>query len=123
MDDDPIALISSNFNPTEPGFQDADLVLLTTDAVFFYAHTAVLLKDSSNNFGNMIAAQPVDEPSLTRSVRSEAPSDDPPKLKLVICDYSSEILELVLNTVYKYRTESLAPSTATLQGALAALVS
>ncbi|KAG8763659.1 hypothetical protein FRC12_008466 [Ceratobasidium sp. 428] len=122
MDDDPISLISSDFNLTEPGFQDADIVLLTTDAVFFYAHTPTLLRDSSNRFGNLI-----DEKSIGDSAHREGTGTyrtGSPMLKLAICDYPSDVLELVLSAVYKRTSaEILATSITTLQRSFAALVS
>ncbi|KAG8718410.1 hypothetical protein FRC08_005312 [Ceratobasidium sp. 394] len=121
MDDEPIALLSSRFNPTEPGFQEADLVLLTTDAVFFYAHTSELLRQSSNYFGNLIAEERISKGDSTQCTSRGTYIIDPPELKLV--DYSSDVLELVLDAVYKRSTESLAPSIATLRDAIAALVS
>ncbi|KAG8762533.1 hypothetical protein FRC12_008973 [Ceratobasidium sp. 428] len=123
MDDDPISLISSDFNPTEPGFQDADLVLLTTDAVFFYAHTSTLLQESSNRFGNLIHEKSTGH-DLVHSEGAGTHIAESPLLKIAICDYSSDVLELVLSAVYKRTSaEILAPSITTLQKSFTALVS
>ncbi|KAG8719719.1 hypothetical protein FRC09_010714 [Ceratobasidium sp. 395] len=123
MDDDPISLISSDFNPTEPGFQDADIVLLTTDAVFFYAHIPTLLRESSNRFGNLIDEKSIGDDSAHREGTGTYRTGSP-MLKLAICDYPSDVMELVLSTVYKRASaEILAPSIATLQKSFTALAS
>ncbi|QRV93280.1 hypothetical protein RhiJN_21298 [Ceratobasidium sp. AG-Ba] len=121
MDDEPIASISQRFHAEEPEFRDADLVFLTTDSVFFYAHTSVLLQESCNRFGGLIpvtVAPDDDLESLEPGVRQD---NGAPEVRLVISDYSSTILEIVLSAIYKTNAEWLDPSSESLQEAITAL--
>jgi hypothetical protein len=120
MDDEPMASVSSYFHIDEPGFHDADLVLLATDAVFFYAHCSTLLKQSSNRFGNLIVERSDyrDDSKATVGQKKRTSS-----LRVVATDFQSDILELVLVVVYGFSVESLSVSTGTLLGAIPALLS
>ncbi|KAG9099124.1 hypothetical protein FS749_002084 [Ceratobasidium sp. UAMH 11750] len=49
----PLVSVSTRFNPEKKDIQDADVVLITEDRVYFYAHREILLGRSSNNFGSL----------------------------------------------------------------------
>ncbi|KAG9098597.1 hypothetical protein FRC07_010609, partial [Ceratobasidium sp. 392] len=47
-------LVSTRFNPEEYDMLDTDLILVSQDEVYFYAHRATLLRDSSNDFASLL---------------------------------------------------------------------
>ncbi|KAF8598923.1 hypothetical protein BDV93DRAFT_592542, partial [Ceratobasidium sp. AG-I] len=104
MDEEPIATVSSHFHPDEPNMQDADIILLATDAVFFYTHRAKLLLKSSNSFGGLITPE------------------DPP-LEIAMPNCRSEVLNVVLFAVYELPMQLCDPSLEALREVIPALTS
>ncbi|KAF8607834.1 hypothetical protein BDV93DRAFT_519832 [Ceratobasidium sp. AG-I] len=51
--------ISTTFYPGAPDAQDSDLVLASSDGVFFFVHRARLLNGSSNSFGGLLPPVPL----------------------------------------------------------------
>lgn len=113
MEDEPLASVSTRFHPDEADMQDADLLLLATDAVFFYAHRAVLLRESSNNFGGLVTPAHVQDTHLSLK-GNRAP-------ELVLTDYQPGVLNVVLLAVYGFSMRSCDPTLETLCEVIPAL--
>ncbi|KAF8598921.1 hypothetical protein BDV93DRAFT_450177 [Ceratobasidium sp. AG-I] len=107
-----MASVSSRFHPDQPDMKDADLSLLATDAVFFYAHRAVLLRRSSNNFGGLVTSEHV--VSQTGSQIRSSPD-------LILTNYRPEVLQVVLLALYELPMSLCDPSFETLCAVITAL--
>jgi len=108
-----MASVSTRFHPDEQDMQDADLILLATDAVFFYAHRSVLLRESSNNFGGLVIPRHVRDKHLP--LNGSRPPD------VVIADYQPAVLNVVLLAVYDFPMRSCDPTLETLCDVVPAL--
>ncbi|KIJ57148.1 hypothetical protein M422DRAFT_57577 [Sphaerobolus stellatus SS14] len=111
--------ISTTFFPgAQLNQPPADLILLSSDSVFFYVHTSVLLSSSQNNFNNLLPLPP----SGTSS--SSASSSDlvEPDQALLPLTEPSDTLNVLLHTVYNISCAHYAPTLSTLSAALKALV-
>ncbi|KAF8524567.1 hypothetical protein BU17DRAFT_74698 [Hysterangium stoloniferum] len=84
-----------------------DLVLLSSDSVFFYVHAAVLLSASQNGFNHLLPAE-----SITEDAEAIAPIPE-----------TAEVLNVILHTVYNLSCSHYAPSMAVLATAVRALKS
>ncbi|EUC59271.1 40S ribosomal protein S14 [Rhizoctonia solani AG-3 Rhs1AP] len=104
IDSHPVS-ISSRFNLEAWDMQDADVLFLTTDQVFFYTHRSVLLRSSSNFFGDV--SQPMSDLSL--------------EPKVVPVNISSSVLNLVLLALYEFPIQKFAPSNESLREVLLTL--
>ncbi|KAG8712827.1 hypothetical protein FRC08_014042 [Ceratobasidium sp. 394] len=117
----PLVSVSTRFNPEKKDIQDADVVLITEDRVYFYAHREILLGRSSNNFGSLLydpahgAGTKVDVP---RPMDAENSVLLP---TIVATTYTADVLNVVLHFVYVFPVESYRPSPATLRAATAVL--
>ncbi|KAJ1308078.1 hypothetical protein OPQ81_002143 [Rhizoctonia solani] len=113
--------ISTRFNLDSPDIQDSDMVLVSTDNVYFYAHKSILLLDSSNRFGSLIP--------LSADGTESRGGDSPTTLSLglagahtfITTDYSSDVLNVVLHAIYKFAVGGYRPSPTTLRAATNAL--
>ena len=113
VEDEPLASVASRFHPDEPDMKDADLVLLATDAVFFYAHRAVLLHKSSNNFGGLVTPEHV-VPLIGPHTHSLP--------EAIVTNYRPEVLNVILLAVYELPMRLCDPSLETLREVAPALV-
>lgn len=94
-----------------PGAQNhalpPDLVFLSSDSVFFYVHTHVLLSASHNNFNSLLAPSTKAEPG--------------PMGPVILIPESSTILNIVLHAVYDLSCSHYSPSFESLAAALNAM--
>ncbi|KDN49879.1 hypothetical protein RSAG8_01944, partial [Rhizoctonia solani AG-8 WAC10335] len=119
--DSTLISISTRFNLESPDIQDSDLVLVATDKVYFYAHRSILLLDSSNCFGSLIPLS-VDEAESQGGGESTAlPSERAEAHTFITTDYASDVLNVVLHSVYKFEVGGYRPSPSTLREATHAL--
>ncbi|CUA78241.1 hypothetical protein RSOLAG22IIIB_13020 [Rhizoctonia solani] len=115
IDSHPIS-ISSRFHNASWDMQDADVLFLTSDQVFFYAHRSVILQHSSNCFGGLL----VDTMDNTdEEIDVSQPMSDSDSLlgiepKLVVIDSSANIFNVVLLALYQFPIQQFAPSNDTL---------
>lgn len=112
IDDEPMASVSSRFHPDEPDMKDTDIVLLATDAVFFYAHRAVLLRRSSNNCGGLVNPKHV-APLIGLQINS-CP-------EIILTNYPQAVLQVVLLAIYELPMQRCDPSFETLCAVIPAL--
>lgn len=102
--------------------QDADLVLAATDNVYFYAHRATLLRDSSNGFGGLLSGSfsasneevDVSQPMDTLDLIAAAPT-------IVTVKYVSDVLNVAMHAIYGLSVQSYRPPPSTLRAAIFAL--
>ncbi|KAH0839997.1 hypothetical protein J3R83DRAFT_957 [Lanmaoa asiatica] len=104
-DENALVSVSTTFFP---GAQNhalpPDLVLLSSDSVFFYVHTHVLLAASDNSFQSLLPPSP------------KAKSG--PMGPVVLVSESSTVLNIVLHTVYDMSCSHYSPSFESLATAL-----
>ncbi|CAE6464505.1 unnamed protein product [Rhizoctonia solani] len=113
--------ISSRFNLEAWDMQDADVLLLTPDQVFFYTHRSVLLRGSSNFFGGLFVDDVADN---TREVDVSQPmSDLSLEPKLVPVNIPSDVLNVVLLALYEFPIQKFAPSNEALREVILTLTS
>ncbi|CAE7200384.1 unnamed protein product [Rhizoctonia solani] len=116
--------ISSRFNLDSRDIQDADVLFLTPDQVFFYAHQSVLLQYSSNYFGGLLVDNTMYEADEEIDV-SQPMSDSDSLLsvepKLVVVNISSDILNVVILSLYQLPIQEFTPSNDTLRAVIPAL--
>lgn len=107
-DENTLVSVSTTFFP---GAQNhavpPDLVLLSSDAVFFYVHTHVLLAASDNNFNSLLPPSP--------KVKSG------PMGPVVLVSESAVVLNIVLHAVYDMPCSHYSPSFESLAAALNAM--
>lgn len=84
-----------------------DLVLLSSDSVFFYTHSHILLAASDNNFNALLPLSPK--------------TSTGPMGPILLLPDSSVILNIILHTVYDMSCSHYSPSFESLSMALAAL--
>ncbi|KAJ1305178.1 hypothetical protein OPQ81_000209 [Rhizoctonia solani] len=114
--------ISSRFNLDSSDMQDADVLFLTPDQVFFYAHRPVLLHYSSNHFGGLLANGIHEEVDVTQPM-SDSDSLLNIEPQLVVIDIPSEVFNVVLLALYRFPIQSFSPSNETLRSVIPALAS
>lgn len=115
--DNTLVSISTRFNLEYPDVQDSDLVLVSTDNVYFYAHRTTLLHDSSNGFGSLLSLTPEPEAKdATTSTLGAAGTH-----KFITTEYTSEVLNVALHAIYKFSVQSYRPSPVTLRAATKAI--
>ncbi|KAF8138543.1 hypothetical protein EV363DRAFT_1393988 [Boletus edulis] len=104
----PLVSVSTTFFP---GAQNhalpPDLVLLSSDSVFFYVHNHVLLAASENNFNSLLPP-----PAKAKSG---------PMGHVVLVSESSTVLNVVLHAVYDMSCSHYSPSFETIAAALKAM--
>ncbi|GJE85005.1 hypothetical protein PsYK624_010820 [Phanerochaete sordida] len=89
-----------------------DIVLISSDAVFFYVHSVVLLRGSSNRFNSLV--------SSTEEVE-EGTSNKASFGPVVTVPEASSVLNVVLHTLYGMSSLHYSPSNETLLAAVDAL--
>ncbi|GJJ07043.1 hypothetical protein Clacol_001241 [Clathrus columnatus] len=98
--------ISTTFFPgAQINQSPSDLVLVSSDSVFFYVHTQTLLDASQNAFNRLLPAT-----SLTQDSEAILPLPE-----------SSDVLNVVLHTIYNLSCAHYAPTVHTLTLAVRAL--
>ncbi|CAE6347685.1 unnamed protein product [Rhizoctonia solani] len=114
--------ISSRFNLDSWDMQDADVLFLTPDQVFFYAHQSVILPYSTNCFGGLLLEIPpydgCEDIDITQPMDDSLLSPEP---RHVQANIPSDILNLVLLALYRFPIQEFAPSNQTLRGAIRTL--
>ncbi|KAH7338301.1 hypothetical protein B0J17DRAFT_661914 [Rhizoctonia solani] len=118
--------ISSRFNLDSWDLQDADVLFLTPDQVFFYAHRSVLLQHSSNSFGGLLvddATYDAHEEIDVSQPMSDSDSDSSLEPRLVPVNITSDILNVVLLALYQLPIQGFAPSNETLREVVPTLAS
>ncbi|CAE6523930.1 unnamed protein product [Rhizoctonia solani] len=125
IDSQPVS-ISSRFNLDSWDLQDADVLFLTPDQVFFYAHRSVLLRYSSNFFGGLLVDDTVYDAHEEIDV-SQPMSDSDSTLslepRLVPINVTSDVLNVVLLALYQLPIHGFAPSNETLREVIPTLTS
>lgn len=116
--DNTLVSISTRFNLESSDIQDSDLVLVSADKVYFYAHRATLLHDSSNSFGSLLS---LTEESESQGASSSATLGVAETRKFIITEYTSEVLNVVLHAIYKFSIQSYRPPPVALRAATNAL--
>lgn len=91
--------VSTTFYPTAQ--LDSDVILLSSDSVFFYVHSHILLKHSDNAFHSLLLS----------------PSHD----SIVDIQDSSAVLNIILHTIYELSCSHYSPSPSTLINAVTRL--
>ncbi|EUC59270.1 40S ribosomal protein S14 [Rhizoctonia solani AG-3 Rhs1AP] len=114
--------ISTRFNLNSWDMQDADVLFLTPDQVFFYAHSSLLLQYSSNYFGGLLVDDTVDDVDEEIDV-SQPMSDWSMEPKLIPTNISSNILNVVLLALYQLPIKEFMPSNEILQAVIPTLAS
>ncbi|KAF8497340.1 hypothetical protein JB92DRAFT_1027999 [Gautieria morchelliformis] len=98
--------ISTTFFPgAQNNSSPSDLVLLSADSVFFYVHSHVLLSASQNSFNHLLPAE-----SMTHDAEAIVPVPE-----------SSQVLNVVLHTIYNLSCSHYSPSIANLSASLLSL--
>ncbi|KAG8732686.1 hypothetical protein FRC11_011581, partial [Ceratobasidium sp. 423] len=120
--DSTLISISTRFNIESPDIQDSDLVLVTTDNVYFYAHKRILLLDSANRFGSLIPLN-ADETESQDGGPTAMSSEPAGAHTFITTDYPSDVLNVVLHAIYKFAVEGYRPPPRTLRAATHALSS
>ncbi|CAE6523939.1 unnamed protein product [Rhizoctonia solani] len=123
--DYPPISVSSRFNLDSWDLQDADVLFLTPDQVFFYAHRAVLLRYSSNFFGGLLADDTMHDAHEEIDVSqpmSDSDSDLSLEPRLVTVNFPADILNVILLALYQLRIKDFAPSSETLRQVIPTLV-
>ncbi|CAE6527150.1 unnamed protein product [Rhizoctonia solani] len=119
--------ISSRFNLDSWDMQDADVLFLTPDQVFFYAHRLILLRYSSNAFGGFLAGDTTSSDPHDDVEVSQPMSDSDSLLslepKLEVLNIPSDILNVILLAIYQLPIQDFAPSNETLREVISALAS
>ncbi|KAJ1305179.1 hypothetical protein OPQ81_000210 [Rhizoctonia solani] len=119
--------VSSRFNLGSWDMRDADVLLLTSDRVFFYAHRSVLLQYSSNYFGGLLVEDDTSFDTCEEVDVTQPMSDSDSLLniepKLVVVDIPSEAFNVVLLTLYRFPIQEFVPSNKTLHQVVPALAS
>ncbi|KAG8747318.1 hypothetical protein FRC10_001497 [Ceratobasidium sp. 414] len=117
----PLVSVSTRFNPGKKDVQDANVVLITEDQVYFYAHREILLNRSSNNFGSLLY-DPAHDAEMEVDVSQPMDAADLVILPAIIATaYTADILNVVLHFIYGFSVESYRPAPATLRVATTAL--
>ncbi|KAG8712826.1 hypothetical protein FRC08_014041 [Ceratobasidium sp. 394] len=114
-------LVSTRFNPEERDMLDADLVLVTQDLVYFYAHHATLLRGSSNSFTSLLREPPANINAEIDVFQPMLVSDLALVPTVVAIEYPSDVLNLVLHIIYKFSVQSYRTAPITLRAATTAL--
>ncbi|CCO32604.1 hypothetical protein RSOLAG1IB_10153 [Rhizoctonia solani AG-1 IB] len=116
--------VSSRFNLDSWDIQDADLLFLTPDQVFFYAHSSVILAYSTNYFGGLLVGDPTydvcEEVDVTQPMSDSFLSIEP---KLIVVNITSDIFNIVLLALYRFPIQEFAPSNQSLRAVIPALTS
>ncbi|CAE6454648.1 unnamed protein product [Rhizoctonia solani] len=116
--------VSSRFNLNSWDMQDADVLFLTPDHVFFYAHRSVILPYSTNYFGNLLANDPTydinEEVDITQPMSDSFLSIEP---QLVVINVTSDVFNVVLLALYQFPIQEFAPSNQALREVIPTLAS
>ncbi|KAF8842293.1 hypothetical protein BDN67DRAFT_926703 [Paxillus ammoniavirescens] len=108
QDENTFVSVSTTFFPgAQNHSHPPDLVLLSSDSVFFYVHTHVLLSASGNNFNSLLPPSPKAKSS--------------PMGPVVCVPESSAILNILLHTVYDMSCSHYSPSFESLAATLSAM--
>ncbi|KII91808.1 hypothetical protein PLICRDRAFT_51932 [Plicaturopsis crispa FD-325 SS-3] len=108
--------VSATFHPgCDIGVSAPDLVLLSSDAVYFYVHCHILSATSSNNFNCLL---PCEE---RRGAIASASPDPPSAAPIVAVPESSTVLNIVLHTIYNMSCSHYSPSFNDICAAIASL--
>ncbi|KAL0955580.1 hypothetical protein HGRIS_001817 [Hohenbuehelia grisea] len=113
--DTTIVSVSTTFHPSAGLLSTIlpDLVLLSTDLVFFYVHEPVLLAASNNKFSSLLPM----ETAQSRLNSSPAPTEDE-LIQLLVVPEPSAVLNVVLHIVYGLSPARHSPSYTTLAAAV-----
>ncbi|KAF9247245.1 hypothetical protein BU15DRAFT_84774 [Melanogaster broomeanus] len=108
-DENSFVSVSTTFFPgAQNHSHPPDLVLLTSDSVFFYVHAHVLLSVSDNSFNSLLPPSPDAKNTAMGPV--------------VLVPESSNILNILLHTVYDLSCSHYSPSFESLAAALSAMI-
>lgn len=101
--------VSTTFYPGAlHDFQPADILLMSKDSVFFYVHCSRLLGASDNSFNQLI-------PESRKSGKSGEQES------IIPVPEPSDVLNIILHTIYDMSSAHYAPSFATLEASVNAL--
>ncbi|KAF8714448.1 hypothetical protein RHS03_00259, partial [Rhizoctonia solani] len=118
--------LSSRFNLDSWDMHDADVLFLTPDQVFFYAHRSILLSYSTNYFGGLLSESctyDTDEEVDVTQPMSDVDSLLSIEPQLVVVDIHSEVFNVVLLAIYQFSIQEFMPSNQTLREVISALAS
>ncbi|KAG8743955.1 hypothetical protein FRC10_011029 [Ceratobasidium sp. 414] len=119
--DDALVSISTRFHLGERDMQDADLVFFATDNVFFYAHRSILIRESSNRFGGLIAEandDPMEEVDVSEPMAGLDLGASP---SLIVVPYPADVLNVLLHVIYGFPVQRYQPPAPVLRAVLPAL--
>lgn len=112
QDDPTIVSVSTTFFPGANLHPSApDVVLISADTVFFYTHSAVLLRESSNRFNSLLP--PISDEDRERGRSTVGP--------VVAIPETSAVINVVLHTLYNMSCLNYSPPNETLVEAVDAL--
>ncbi|KAH7887791.1 hypothetical protein F5I97DRAFT_1805344 [Phlebopus sp. FC_14] len=107
-DENALVSVSTTFFPGAQNHSlPPDLVLLSSDSVFFYVHTHVLLATSDNSFNSLLPPSPKAKSS--------------PMGPVILMSESSTVLNILLHTVYGMSCSHYSPSFESLAAAVSAM--
>ncbi|CCO26436.1 hypothetical protein BN14_00460 [Rhizoctonia solani AG-1 IB] len=119
--DNALVSISTRFHMGERDMQDADLVLFSTDNVFFYSHRSTLLRESANQFGGLLLENDgmdeevdVSEPMAGLDLTAPTPT-------LIVVPYPADVLNVILHLIYGFPVQRYQPPISVMQQVLPAL--
>ncbi|EKM59805.1 uncharacterized protein PHACADRAFT_250538 [Phanerochaete carnosa HHB-10118-sp] len=106
-----VVSVSTTFFPGANLYTSApDFVFISSDTVFFYIHSAVLLRESSNRFNSLVPALEEEDARRKGNVGPVVPVPQ-----------TSAVLNVVLHTIYGLSCLHYSPSNETLVAAVDAL--
>ncbi|KAJ1308695.1 hypothetical protein OPQ81_004386 [Rhizoctonia solani] len=120
--DNALVSISTRFHTGERDIQDADIVLFSTDNVFFYSHRSTLLRESANQFGGLLAENDSMDEEIDVSKPMNGLDLTAPTPTLVVIPYPADVLNVVLHLIYGFPVQRYQPSGSVLRQVLPALV-
>lgn len=95
-----------------------DLILMSTDSVYFYVHKAVILEASTNGFNFILAKTPHSTPPTV----STSEGDSLSVMSVIQTPEVSDVLNLILHVIYDLPCSHFKPSFASLADTIGGLL-
>ncbi|KAF8709554.1 hypothetical protein RHS03_03011, partial [Rhizoctonia solani] len=120
--DNALVSISTRFHMGERDMQDADIVLFSTDNVFFYSHRSTLLRESANQFGGLLMENDGMDEEVDVSKPMAGLDLTAPTPTLVVVPYPADVVNVILHLIYGFPVQRYQPPASVLRQVLPALV-
>ncbi|ELU45812.1 hypothetical protein AG1IA_00175 [Rhizoctonia solani AG-1 IA] len=120
--DNALVSISTRFHMGERDMQDADIVLFSTDNVFFYSHRSTLLRESANQFGGVLMENDEMDEEVDVSKPMAGLDLTAPTPTLVVVPYPADVVNVILHLIYGFPVQRYQPPASVLRQVLPALV-